>query len=66
MNYKTFKSKWMNKGVDVDGHYGFQCWDSFAQWCTENNIPVIDTTPVKLVVLDMLKIFGRRNLLMVF
>lgn len=47
MNYTEFKNKWMNKGVDVDGHYGFQCWDSFAQWCIENNIPVIDTTPVE-------------------
>lgn len=47
MNYTEFKNKWMNKGVDVDGHYGFQCWDSFAQWCVENNIPVIDTTPVE-------------------
>lgn len=46
MNYTEFKNKWMNKGVDVDGYYGFQCWDSFAQWCVENNIPVIDTTPV--------------------
>lgn len=46
MDYKTFKSKWYNKGVDVDGFYSFQCWDSFAQWCKENGIPVINTTPV--------------------
>lgn len=46
MDYRTFKSKWYNKGVDVDGFYGFQCWDSFAQWCKENGIPVINTTPV--------------------
>lgn len=25
MDYKTFKSKWMNKGTDVDGAYGWQC-----------------------------------------
>lgn len=46
MDYKTFKSKWYNKGVDVDGYYGYQCWDSFAQWCKENGVPVINTTPV--------------------
>ena len=46
MDYKTFKSKWYNKGVDVDGYYSFQCWDSFAQWCKENGVPVINTTPV--------------------
>lgn len=47
MDYKTFKSKWMGKGVDVDGYFKFQCWDSFAQWCIENNIPVINTTPIQ-------------------
>ena len=47
MNYKTFKSKWMGKGVDVDGAWLWQCWDSFAQWCIENNIPVINTTPIQ-------------------
>ena len=25
MDYRTFKSKWYNKGVDVDGFYGWQC-----------------------------------------
>lgn len=47
MKYKDFKLKWMNKGVDIDLSYGFQCWDSFAQWCKENNIPIIDTTPIE-------------------
>lgn len=46
MNYQEFKKKWYNKGVDVDGYYSFQCWDSFAQWCKENGVPVINTTPV--------------------
>lgn len=47
MDYKTFKFKWMGKGVDVDGAWLWQCWDSFAQWCIENNIPVINTTPIQ-------------------
>ena len=46
MNYQEFKKKWYNKGVDVDGYFSFQCWDSFAQWCRENDVPVINTTPV--------------------
>lgn len=46
MNYQEFKKKWYNKGVDVDGYFKFQCWDSFAQWCKENGVPVINTTPV--------------------
>lgn len=44
MDYKTFKSKWMNKGVDVDGAWHFQCWDSFAQWCKENGVPYTNCT----------------------
>lgn len=46
MNYQEFKKKWYNKGVDVDGYFRFQCFDSFAQWCKENGVPVINTTPV--------------------
>lgn len=44
MDYKTFKSKWMNKGTDVDGAWHFQCWDSFAQWCKENGVPYTNCT----------------------
>ena len=44
MDYKTFKSKWMNKGTDVDGAWHFQCWDSFAQWCIDNGVPYINCT----------------------
>ena len=44
MDYKTFKSKWMNKGVDVDGAYGWQCFDFYAQWCRENGVPFANCT----------------------
>lgn len=44
MDYKTFKSKWMNKGTDVDGAYGWQCWDFYAQWCRENGVPFANCT----------------------
>lgn len=44
VDYKTFKSKWMNKGTDVDGAWHFQCWDSFAQWCIDNGVPYINCT----------------------
>lgn len=31
----------------ADNHLHHNCWDSFAQWCIENNIPVINTTPIQ-------------------
>lgn len=30
----------------ADNHLHHNCWDSFAQWCRENGVPVINTTPV--------------------
>lgn len=30
-----FYLEWNGKGTDVDGYYGFQCWDLFAQFCKE-------------------------------
>ena len=44
VDYKTFKSKWMNKGTDVDGAWGLQCWDFYAQWCKENGVPYANCT----------------------
>lgn len=31
----------------ADNQLHHNCWDSFAQWCIENNIPVINTTPIQ-------------------
>ena len=30
----------------ADNQLHHNCWDSFAQWCRENGVPVINTTPV--------------------
>lgn len=30
-----FYLEWNGKGTNVDGYYGFQCWDLFAQFCKE-------------------------------
>lgn len=34
----------INKGVDVDGAYGAQCWDLFAYFCKLAGYPVIHCT----------------------
>lgn len=46
VDYNSFKSRVLNKGFDHDHYYGWQCWDGFAEYCSANNLPNIDTTPV--------------------
>jgi hypothetical protein len=35
MNYQEFKNKWLGKGIDYDGAYGFQCFDVINQYILE-------------------------------
>jgi hypothetical protein len=35
MNYQNFKNKWLGKGIDYDGAYGFQCFDVINQYILE-------------------------------
>lgn len=44
MNAHEFYLKWYLKTIDVDGYYGGQCWDLYAQYCIENNIPYFHCT----------------------
>lgn len=39
MDYQGFKNKVLGNGYDVDGFYGFQCFDGYAQFCIENGVP---------------------------
>ena len=39
MDYSTFYNLFINTGWDVDGYYGNQCWDGYAKWCIENDVP---------------------------
>lgn len=32
-SYQEFKNKVLGKRFDVDGAYGFQCWDGYAYYC---------------------------------
>lgn len=46
MTYKQFKEKWLGKGIDFDGSFGFQCVDVYRMYCKEVlNIP--QSPPVK-------------------
>lgn len=35
MTYTDFKNKWIGRGIDYDGAYGFQCVDLINQYCKE-------------------------------
>lgn len=41
---QAFYLERINKGVDVDGAYGFQCWDLFAYFCKLAAYPIIRCT----------------------
>lgn len=44
MTPHEFYLKYNGKTVDVDGYYGGQCWDAYAKYCIENNIPYFHCT----------------------
>lgn len=43
-NYKDFVNFANGKIVDMDGHYGAQCWDGFAWYCSLQGYPIINCT----------------------
>lgn len=44
ISYQDFKNKTLGNGYDVDGWYGFQCFDYYAQFCIENGVPYANCT----------------------
>lgn len=42
--YTDFKSHALGRGYDIDGAYGAQCWDGFAQYCRELGVPYANCT----------------------
>lgn len=44
MSYQDFKNTHLGNGYDVDGWYGDQCWDGFAEYCKYLGYPVINCT----------------------
>lgn len=41
---QEFTNKYINKGTDVDGYFGAQCWDLFARFDLEAGYPVFNCT----------------------
>lgn len=44
LSAQAFYQERINKGIDVDGAYGAQCWDLFAYFCKLAGYPIIDCT----------------------
>lgn len=38
-NFTDFVNSHIGKGYDMDGSYGAQCWDGYAEYCNYLNIP---------------------------
>lgn len=39
-NPQEFYNRTVGKAFDVDGSYGFQCWDLWAKCCIDNGVPL--------------------------
>ena len=44
MSYQDFKNTHLGNGYDIDGWFGDQCWDGFAEYCRYLGYPVINCT----------------------
>lgn len=44
MSYQDFKNTHLGNGYDIDGWFGDQCWDGFAEYCKYLGYPVINCT----------------------
>lgn len=44
MSYQDFKNTHLGNGYDIDGWFGDQCWDGFAEYCNYLGVPVINCT----------------------
>lgn len=44
MNYQDFKNEVLGKGFDLDGYFGWQCHDGYAQYCKWLGVPSANCT----------------------
>lgn len=42
--YNSFRDSRIDKGVDIDGHFGWQCWDGYADYCNYLKVPYANCT----------------------
>lgn len=44
MTYQDFKNSHLGNGYDVDGAFGDQCWDGYAEYCNYLGVPYANCT----------------------
>ena len=44
MSYQDFKNTHLGNGYDIDGWYGDQCWDGYAEYCKWLGVPYTNCT----------------------
>lgn len=48
--YTDFYNATLNKGYDIDGYYGWQCWDGYAYYCKYLGVPYAHCTTTGYVI----------------
>lgn len=44
MSYQDFKNTHLGNGYDIDGWWGWQCWDFYAEYCNWLGVPYANCT----------------------
>lgn len=44
VSYNDFKNTHLDKGFNIDNHYGAQCWDGYAKYCIYLGVPYANCT----------------------
>ena len=42
--YQNFKTSHLNRGYNIDGYFGAQCWDGYAEYCRALGVPFASCT----------------------
>ncbi|MGT2683621.1 GH25 family lysozyme, partial [Streptococcus porci] len=42
--YSDFKNQVLDKGFNIDGYAGYQCWDGYAKYCQYLGVPYANCT----------------------
>lgn len=48
-SYMQFYNMVLNHGYDIDSHYGWQCWDGYAEYCIQLGVPFASCTVTRYV-----------------
>jgi hypothetical protein len=50
MSFEEYRASRLGTRKDIDGYYGSQCWDGYADYCRYNGVPFANCTKTGLVM----------------